>query len=309
MLDLQSDSPPAYRALAHDRAADKYTRILDTTAATEQLRDVLSADNVPAANHTGIGNTETLQQLMLAWGALPKRRYPRHHRHAAIRLVTGINAIHGLISGPGEQAPEEDEAITDHHYLPDPTFDSTTNIPIREDPPDNLLRGAYTAEAARQPRIEFWRMADTSAGGYCLLWDNAIASSARVGELAAILQEGGECADHWQLGVIRWMKFTGKRGLELGLQLLAPAGEAVWACSCNDDYTPDPRADKRIQGLLLPEIRVLGQQASLLLPSLPLRTGSTAILERSGQRQNIILTRQLENTGCFAQFHYAPADS
>jgi hypothetical protein len=304
MLDLQSDSPPAYRALAHDPAANKYQRILDTTAATEQLRDVLGADNVSAANHTGIGNTDILQQLMLAWGAMPKRRYPRHDSNASIRLVTGINAIHALIAGPDTQAQEEDDAITDHDYLPDPTFDSTTNFTTGT---DSLLRGAYTPDTTRSSRVELWRMADTSAGGYCLLWDNAVASNARVGELAAVVQQEGSAPDSWQLGVIRWMKFSAERGLELGIQLLAPAGEAVWAYACSDDFRADPRADTRIQGILLPGIDVLGQPASLLLPSLPFRTGNASILERNGRRERIVLTRQLENTGSFAQFHFAPA--
>jgi len=307
MLNLQSDAPPAYRSLAGETATDKYTRILDTTAATAQLHDVLSADNIPAVNHTGIGDTETLHQLMLSWGAMPKRRYPRHQRHASIKLVCGINAIHSLIAGPGEHEHEDDNAIMDHHYLPDPTFDSTTTIFSRSDAKDNLLRGAYTAGTEPGPRYELWRMTDTSAGGYCLLWDNAVASSVRVGELAAIVQQEESAEATWQLGVIRWMKFTAERGLELGVQLLAPAGEAIWAFACNDEFRLDPRADKRMQGILLPAIGVLGLQATLLLPSLPFRTGCTSILEINGNRENIILTHQLENTGSFAQFHFTTA--
>ena len=307
-LNLQSDSPPVYRALAKDAATDKHTRILDTSAATEQLRNVLSAENVPAVNHTGIGNTDTLQQLMLAWGAMPKRKFPRHHhQHSPVRLLTGINAIHALITGPACQVHEDDDSITDHHYLPDPTFDSSTSFTTRADVADNLLRGAFHADATQGSHIESWHMTDTSAGGYSLLWDNITASNARVGELVAIVQQKEPAEKGWQLGVIRWLKFTGERGLELGVQLLAPAGEAIWAFACNDDFRLDPRTDKRMQGILLPGIEALGQQASLLLPSLPFRPGCTCILERNGRRENIILTRQLENTGYFAQFHFTPA--
>lgn len=304
MLDLQSDHPPCYRALTENPATDKHIRLLDTSAATNQLHNVLNADNVTGANHTGIGNTDTLQQLMLAWGAMPKRRYPRHHDSAPIRLVTGISAIHALIGGPVAQVAEDDDAIMDHHYLPDPTFDSTTSFTNQAESP---LRGAYTTHPERNSRVEMWRMSDTSAGGYCLLWDNDIASNARVGELAAIVQQDEHAGDHWQLGVIRWMKFTAERGLELGIQLLAPSGTAIWAYACNDDIQVDPRADKRLQGILLPEIRALRQQASLLLPSLPFRSGSLTILEHAGRRERIVLTRQLENTGGFAQFHFATA--
>lgn len=307
MLNLQSDTPPVYRALTGDRTTDKYTRILDTTAATGQLHDVLSADNVPESNHTGIGDTATLHQLLLSWGAMPKRKYPRHHHPASIRLVSGINAIHSLIAGPDGYGHGDDEAIMDHHYLPDPTFDSTTSFFTRADEADNLLRGAYAVDTIPGSRIESWNVTDMSAGGYCLLWDNAVASNARVGELVAIGQPEAAPELCWQLGVIRWMKFTAERGLELGIQLLAPAGEAIWMFACGDDFRLDPRAGKRMQGILLPEIRVLGQQASLLLPSLPFHAGCKSILEKNGQRENIILTRQLENTGTFAQYHFTPA--
>lgn len=308
-LDLQSDHPPVYRTLAAGQPTDKHIRILDTTAATGHLRDVLTAGSAAARNHTGIGSTETLQQLMLAWGAMPRRRFPRHHQRAQIRLVSGMRAIHGLAAAPGTQTGEEEDAITDQHYLPDPTFDSSVRFATPGEQADDLLRGAFSTGTLQESRIETWRMADTSAGGYCLLWDNAFASSARVGELVAIAQPEDTDMENRQLGVIRWMKFTGEYGLELGVQLLAPGGEAVWVYVCNDDFRLDPRADKRMQGILLPEIRILGQEASLLLPSLPFRSGCPAVLERDGRQENIILTRQLENTGCFAQFHFTAAGS
>ena len=77
--------------------------------------------------------------------------------------------------------------------------------------------------------------------------------------------------------------------------------------ACDDDFRLDPRAEKRMQGILLPEIRVLGQQPSLLLPSLPFHAGCKSILEKYRHRDNIILTRQLENTGTFAQYHFTLA--
>lgn len=304
-LDLQSDHAPVYRTLSAEQTTDKHVRILDTTAATGHLRDVLTAGSMAAGNHTGIGSIETLQQLMLAWGAMPRRKFPRHHQRAQISLVSGIHAIHCLGTASGTRPVEEDDAITDQHYLPDPTFDSSTRFMTPLEQADDLLRGAFSFGTQADARVETWRMADTSAGGYCLLWDNTFATSARVGELVAIAQP--EDRGNRQLGVIRWMKFTGEYGLELGVQLLAPGGEAVWVYVCNDDFRLDPRADKRMQGILLPEIKALGQEASLLLPSLPFRTGCTSILERDGRQENIVLTRQLENTGCFAQFHFAAA--
>jgi hypothetical protein len=103
--------------------------------------------------------------------------------------------------------------------------------------------------------------------------------------------------------VIRWMRFTPQRGLMLGVQLIAGAATPVRARL----YRDESNAENRSQGLLLAENAVLKQPASLLLPSMPFRTGSLSTLTREGKDERIILVRELENTGSFAQFHFAGA--
>ncbi len=63
-----------------------------------------------------------------------------------------------------------------------------------------------------------------------------------------------------------------------------------------------------MKSILLPEIKSIGQEASLLLPSLPYRVGCISTLEYEGRKETIILTRQLENTGIFGQYHFTPAE-
>jgi hypothetical protein len=62
-----------------------------------------------------------------------------------------------------------------------------------------------------------------------------------------------------------------------------------------------------VQGLLLPEHKALNPQPSLLLPCLPFRTGCLSMLTIGDKEERIILVRQIENTGSFAQFHFATA--
>ena len=62
-----------------------------------------------------------------------------------------------------------------------------------------------------------------------------------------------------------------------------------------------------MQGILLPEIKALKQQSSLLLPTLPFQAGCLATLQTADTLENIKLTRQLENTGSFAQYHFSTA--
>jgi hypothetical protein len=256
----------------------------------------------------------------MAWGVMPQRKFSRRRESATIRLVIGLNAIHQMIAEPPEETVAEDngidESFHDHQYLQDPTFENTTRFttdPLDHDTgrsnvvaavtTDEPLRGAYSAGTPASARPEAWQVADMSAGGYSLLWDSKGASSARVGELVAILPEAETRSGNWQLGVVRRMMFTNRRGLELGIQMLSPGAQAVWSRVREDEIS----IGSRMQGILLPEIRAIHQQESLLLPSLPFRSGCITTLEVDGASQSIILVRQLENTGCFAQYHFAPA--
>jgi hypothetical protein len=175
---------------------------------------------------------------------------------------------------------------------------------------NNPFRGAFAVDpqvvsAGREQTlsIESWKMVDISPDGYGLLWESEDVSSAQVGELVAIRTVVDSSDDSWKLGVIRWMKFTPERGLGLGVQLISDLARPVWVCRCNDK----PTAENKTQGILLPEIKTPNQQASLLLPSLLFRTGCLSTLTSGGNEEKIMLVRQIENTGSFAQFHFTPA--
>jgi len=295
-IDLQADAPPAYRVPDDAGLQDSQGRILDTK-------------NIAAhASETG---TDTMQRLMLAWGVMPKRKFARRPQEAPVKLVIGLNTIHRLALKPApEPAIEEeetDDSIHDQHYLQDPTFDASTRINTgvtsaiqQQAEGNNPFKGAYAADNIASSRIESWEIADISAGGYCLLWDSNQVSCAQVGELVALVEGEQTDPDKWQLGSIRRMKFTEERGLELGIELLSPGAKAVWVRPCKDGVS----SGDRMQGILLPGIEAIRQQASLLLPSLLFRTGSTAMIEDNNKTETVTLTRQLENTGSFAQYHF-----
>jgi hypothetical protein len=309
-INLQSDAPPSYRELNDGGAPDPHTRILDTNTMASRMRKELVTYQGGADQPAGAGNTATMQRLMLAWGVMPKRQFARHPQDAPVKLVIGLNAIHQLAPGSVVEEPAADENIRDMHYLQDPTFENATTFnvdpvankrvqqTVAED--SNPLKGAYAADKRAAPHIESWKIADISAGGYCLLWDIDEVSCARVGELVALVENEHLNSNNWQAGTIRRMKFTEERGLELGIELLSPGARAVRVHLRKDGVS----TGNRTQGILLPGIEAIKLQASLLLPSLPFCSGCTARLEDNGKTETIELTRQLENTGSFAQYHF-----
>ena len=311
-INLNADSPPSYLTLNESLTPNNHWRILDTTSMSGRIRDILDKQPGNANRYTGIGDTDILQRLMLAWGVMPKRRFARHPRSAKVGLVVGLNAIHHRVMGPETEANSKDETIEDQHYLQDPTFEAVTTVKTNR-LADGGRRIVTTGkkQAREFPderqtdtyRIEDWKMANISAGGYCLLWDSVDPSSAQVGELVAVNEQNNPNEDTWQPGVVRWMKCSDTYGLELGIQMLSPNAQAVWA------YLDEAgvRSGSKMQGILLPEIKALKQQASLLLPTLPFRVGCIATLQTADMQDNIKLTRQLENTGSFAQYHFSAA--
>jgi len=313
--NLLSDDPPAYRALHSNDQQNDYWRILDTSKMATLLREAVTKDALDAGLHTGIGDQDTLQRLMLAWGVMPKRRFSRHQASMSVKLVVGLDAIHQLAEGPTvEVIPEQKssaEEIQDKQYLQDPTFEKNTSFsrhPVTDIKTDwisegNSMHGTVAANAAAASYFEAWKIADLSAGGYCLLWDSMEPTSGRVGGLAGIMITNDAGIQDWHLGVIRRIRFTKERGLELGIQMLSPGARSAWTCISKNDIS----TTTRMKSILLPEIKAIGQEASLLLPSLPFRVGSISTLEYDDHKETIVLTRQLENTGIFGQYHFTPA--
>lgn len=315
-INLLSDDPPAYRVLNSNVTMNNYWRILDTSEMADMLR-AAAADNTRATGkHTGIGDKDTLQRLMLAWGVMPKRRFSRHPSNTSVKLILGLDSIHRLAEGTGVTTTPEvhstAEDIHDKQYLQDPTFEKTTRTRARINKDINTamkdqhnpLPGSIPATTTAPSQAEAWKIADLSAGGYCLLWDSTKPTRARVGDLVAVIITGDARAEDWHLGVIRRIKFTSGRGLELGIQMLSPGTQPVWACICRNDIS----TTARMKGFLLPEIASINQAASLLLPSLPFRVGCLSTLEYGDRKETIILTRQLENTGIFGQYHFTLAE-
>jgi len=329
---LASDDPPSYLVLRRRDRLDDEWRILDTSSMTEPANATLNELHDKPGVRNSLPSESTMKRLMLTWGVMPERQATRRRQEAPVQLVLGITAIHRLLTEPGlgeagaatraTQVPERAD------FLVDPTLERPTVIATnhsargrtvgggnlqnnRAFPGGNHpLKGAfalepqnYTADTGKSLPVESWKMVDVSAGGYCLLWENNDVSSAQVGELVAIRTGTGGSNDDWTLGIIRWMKFTPERGLVLGAQLIASGATPVRICLCADKSA----AENKSLGILLPENKTLDQQLSLLLPSLQFRTGCVSTLTREGGDEKIMLVRQMENTGSFAQFHFATA--
>lgn len=325
-VNLNADEPPSYLVLRDKTENCATTRTLDTSRLAERARKSVSENR--ASRPTGI-KLSTLRHLMLAWGVMPKRRYSRVKDQSHVIVSMGLSSIHYFVSGEAafNQASVSEECHADLGSNPEPAphiqepahFDardvqaSEGNMPDvwemnyrieGEAPPSNLETAVARAASGMQintsHRTQNWKMVNISAGGYCLLWDNPETTRAQVGELLGIREESDPDTFHWRLGVIRWLKFADKLGLELGVQMLSPGAVAI----AGQPETRGAKKQEFTRGLLLPEIASIQQSATLLLPSPPFRVGDTTIINCHGKNVRVELTKLVENTGSFAQFQF-----
>ncbi len=315
-VNLDSDQPPSYLVLRDAAEIRSTRRLLDTRKLAERLRRALSdsrAATSASRQHQLADNT--LRRLMLAWGVMPKRRFSRVRDHAQVVVAMGLSSIHYFVSG---EVAFNDASIaqecsadlgTDHTR---PLFQDRAQFVAKtikaqqgklpdvwemnyqiegETPPSStevaVARAAAGMQIDTNHSAQSWKMVNVSAGGYCLLWDNPDTTRAQVGELLGIREESDPNTFQWRLGVIRWLKYADKRGLELGVQMLSPGAVGIAA-------RPDRKTREKKQE----------DTRGLLLPSPPFKAGDTTIANCHGKQVRVKLTKLVENTGSFAQFQF-----
>ncbi|QKQ27401.1 hypothetical protein [Candidatus Reidiella endopervernicosa] len=251
VTQLDLDAPPTYRALHKASGDPSQIRILDTTELADDLQ--LQVTENGEDNRVVIGETklshDLLRRLALAWGIVPKRGENRLNISTNVEITSGINAIYYHISGIN---PDKN-----HRYgfgappPPSPTKDEPIGIPSSSIPSDLTVidfemsseeREKIGLPAGLRPDIDEssdstpaapaadspyptqnWNMVNVSAGGYCLLWNDEHASTAKVGELIGIHNTGEEDIHYWGIGVVRWMRCEESEGLKVGVQMLSPS--------------------------------------------------------------------------------------
>ncbi len=144
-----------------------------------------------------------------------------------------------------------------------------------------------------------------SPGGYRLLWQPAAHRNklinALVGELIGIREYRDNDTLQWGVGVIRWMKHSGKKEqLELGVQKLAPH-----AISAGIQIVKKIKAHGPfIRTLVIPEIESINQPMTLIAPN-TYSVGNILTLSIFGDKMLIKLTKLVEMTGTFSHFQFS----
>jgi hypothetical protein len=254
-------------------------------------------------------------QLIDIFATDHRRRFPRRAMSQPVQALVGLTQISRTLAQQKGVPLETDAksanavAVTIHSDDARWEYDEKRGWHVVQDRSkkakkeeiEDLLPESKQGLAGDQPQQD-WQALDTSAGGYRLLLYSKQATLARLGEVIAIQEQGKTYQASWQIGITRWLRHIPFKGLELGVELIAvnPIPALI------KPELAAGREAKAVHALLLPQMAALNQPMRILTPPLPYISGIRAAIIDGGSDYNILLTRELDASGSFKSFEFAP---
>lgn len=320
VVDLDSDSPPMFAALFDQPATAANCRIL----LVEELLHKLSNDLVNKDRTTL--SDDLIKHLLISWSSYTRRSSARIDTQDSLQLCVGMSSLHYFSA---EQTDFEEFIRSDvHRALQNDSgsnrfmkHDVTTrsedrdvwNTPYRADMTlvdlsvetiDADIRKFESSEHSKGNTRSYdnhpIEMTNVSAGGYALQWPADIAARLSNGDIVGIRESN---SSNWSVGVVSWIRRSGKQKGEIGVKLLAPSVIPFAARVANRgaDAANDDHADFR-RVLLLPEIKLIGQAATLVTDNPVFREKQTLELLQQGHKLSVRLQKLVSVSGTVNQF-------
>jgi len=332
-IHINEDLPPNYLS-KEDLKPEINIRTLDTSKLVSHVQNIIDEQSKQKQKLV-VGDAlplETLVALRNSWGDCAKRRFSRAERNGHINVAIGlarvakavrdsykkekpVNTRSGFFrtSASLKQDPDftlesissssDEDSYMTHTEIGSSesnSWDMVAKGRALTDAYDKQLK--HTSEEqlrSRNPNADsHWEVVNISAGGYRLRWNSDDASKAQIGELIALQEFDAKNHFEWRVGVIRWMQFTQKFGLEIGVQVLSPKVTSATAQRYN---RPN---EAPFDCIMLPGIKALNQSNSIILPSHAFKTNDKLKIQISEHKLNITLSETKEHTGSFTQFTY-----
>ena len=312
IVNLDKDAPPTYRNLLKTPLTSRHIGF-DSTELAEGIGRLAEPENRSRKRTPelpGKVSEALLMHLSQALGVLTKRSFRRMESSGTLEVCVGMTAVHYFSAGQipfnrfvdaQDAGPEENVFLGAAQRRNDPwagAFDAGHGESITSpDAPINFRGSGGDMAGDSQRAYPLYRVSleNTSPGGYCINWDAEMPSSLQTGEILGVREN----SDHpWSIALIRWIRQSGGRTTQLGVELLGPGATP---CAIRLD-NKSGGGSEFLRGLLLPELSTIGQPATLLTPRMPFQTGSRITLLRDGEQQGAQLSRRVSATSSISQF-------
>ena len=321
-VNLASDEPPRNYSLMKNVAESEFCRVLDSSALTKAIRkDLKHGFKTGETTITSIEmsrpdlSQDLMKRLLIAWCILPKRSYPRSDVEENIQVTLGLTATHQVIingtRGNNEQSGDEFDhtASYETNKVSKSVADKQPDVwemiyfPSDAEGLENLEEQLHKDQGSKSPakkqQTETWLILNESARGYCIKSINEPKNRAQVGELIGIHRQTSTVTWKWGVGVIRWLRTEpGNNSLMMGIEMLTPDAAAIGMRAISNARHDYQRT------LMLPELSAVNQPTTLITTAVPYRVGHKLVINILGKEILIRLSKQVQNTGLFAQFQF-----
>jgi len=326
-VDMQSDQAPLFAELLVRRGNSQF-RYINTSRLLPHIEELRSARTTQGIRviefdrETRI-DANLLEHLGRALGEVSQRNFARQPSRTVLHIAAGLSNVHYFVAGErtlSEIFQAEDEAGTAARSASSNPFlvrdtseeegDAAGGGEAR--PPedgseapvdiDRITRVALEQEGSGAQPVRYLvhsvKTMNTSAGGYCVEWDEP-PHDIHIGDVVCVRETDNDSAD-WTIAVIRWVSQIKHAPTLLGLELVSPRASAYAARvkMTSGDYT------RPIRVLLLPDIPLVGQAHTLIVPRMVFREGQRVTVSRNEDGFLVKLKNQVASTGYVSQMDF-----
>lgn len=322
-INLASDDCPVYNALFKAPRDTGHCRLLDTGSLLKHLAGQLKTERNQALS------ADLVKHLMISWGSYTKRAFMRMDSSDSLALCIGLSHLHyfaadgiefeDFLKGHNlhvfndaadptnpflkstEGMRQEEHDVWSSPHRPEISDANVAETSVAMESIDQHIQ-AFEAQQRQEhstatDRDYQIRMVNVSPGGYCLQWPSDVHARLSNGDVVGIRETNHA---NWSMGVVTWLRRAGEQISQLGIKLTSPSVIPYGAHIIN---RPDAPADYQ-RVLMLPEIKLIGQPATLITAKIPFREGHKLQLVQQGRQTTVLLTRLIHATGAFNQFEF-----
>jgi hypothetical protein len=317
VINPEMDSAPQYRYLIKKSNLSDYLGI----NALPLIR-LLHADHKVLSNPESRGklsivderfNVSLLEHLIQSWGGMKQRSFSRTPATGKVMMTVGLTATHfhiagetpfySLLYGAATHSDNPFMGAVNNRFSADDTQAVKSQKDVWEGTYDTDKRPKMLADDSIEfntepdeshPKFQ-GQLINVSPRGYCLQWLDAPAPNLKTGEVVSIKEDN---LQHWNLGVVRWIRQGKDFGTQMGVELLAPNSRP---CGIRQLHKTGAHGDY-LRALYIPEIKAIGQDASVLTPRMPFNIGNKVTINLDGEEEKYQLTKRILSTGIISQF-------
>lgn len=292
LVDLSADKPPVGKSrfkaggqsmlveLDFQRLINQLSKLSDDLTVRADSLGQIPGVSIPANLPEGLK-----KHILGCWSQAASRHQDRQPANQRIDVCLGLIDCHYQLANQ----------TSFNDFLNDPVGAPGSGAPL-----DSFMRALHPEDdnGNRSPRPSIFSITlqNTSPGGYCLLWTGDLPSRLEAGELIGVRGPDGQ---HWNLGIIRWIRQL-KNASQLGLQLLTdeaiPFGAAImYDMGGYSDY---------MRAIHIATPSIPGQPPSLLTAAVPFKEGLRVKMKQEASDIDIRLKKCVYSTGKIRLFSF-----